>query len=33
MEQSGATREIAATATTVVATADRLNRLVRGFRV
>ena len=33
MEQSGATQEIAATATTVVATAERLNRLVRGFRV
>ncbi len=33
VEQSGATKEIAATATTVVATADRLTRLVRGFRV
>jgi methyl-accepting chemotaxis protein len=33
IEQSGATKEIAATATTVVATADRLTRLVRGFRV
>ena len=33
IEQSGATGEIAATATTVVATADRLTRLVRGFRV
>lgn len=33
IEQSGATEEIAATATTVVATADRLTRLVRGFRV
>lgn len=32
-EQSIATREIAAAATTLVATADRLTRLVKGFRV
>ena len=33
VEQSGATHEIATAATTVVDTADRLTRLVRGFRV
>ncbi len=33
VEQSGATLEIATAATTVVDTADRLTRLVRGFRV
>ena len=33
LEQSAATREIATAATTLVATADRLTRLVRGFRV
>jgi methyl-accepting chemotaxis protein len=32
-EQSSATRQIATAATTVVGTADRLTRLVRGFRV
>jgi methyl-accepting chemotaxis protein len=32
-EQSTATQEIATAATTVVSTADRLTRLVRGFRV
>ncbi|MEO5797846.1 MAG: methyl-accepting chemotaxis protein [Gemmatimonadales bacterium] len=33
VEQSAATREIATAATTLVATADRLTRLVKGFRV
>lgn len=33
LEQSSATREIATAATTLVATADRLTRLVKGFRV
>ncbi len=33
IDQSGATQEIATAATTLVATADRLTRLVRGFRV
>lgn len=33
LDQSAATREIAAAATTLVATADRLTQLVRGFRV
>jgi len=33
LEQSAATREIATAATTLVATADRLTRLVKGFRV
>ncbi len=33
IDQSGATQEIATAATTLVATADRLTRLVKGFRV
>ncbi len=33
IDQSTSTREIAAAATTLVATADRLTKLVRGFRV
>jgi len=33
LEQSSATQEIATAATTLVATADRLTRLVKGFRL
>jgi methyl-accepting chemotaxis protein len=33
VDQSASTREIAAAATTLVATADRLTKLVKGFRV